>query len=190
MSKITEIRWHGRGGQGAKTIALLFADAAMATGKHVQAFPEYGPERTGAPVKSFNRLSDAPITLHCSVDEPEIVVIIDESLCDTVPVTEGLHKDGYLIINTKETPDFYKKKLNFPGKVFTVDASTIAIEEIGMNKPNTPMFGALVKATGILDFDVMIVDTRKKLEKKFVNKSEVVDGNVNAIKRAFDEVKS
>jgi len=187
MSEITEIRWHGRGGQGAKTIALLFADAAMATGKHVQAFPEYGPERTGAPVKSFNRLSDAPITLHCSVDSPSIVVVIDESLCDTIPVTDGLPSDGYLIINSKEAPSFYADKLNFQGKVFTVDASSIAIDEIGLNKPNTPMFGALVKATGILDFDKMLHDTRKKLEIKFSNKPEVIEGNVNAIKRAYQE---
>lgn len=188
--KITEIRWHGRGGQGAKTIALLFADAALATGKHIQAFPEYGPERTGAPVKSFNRLSDEPITIHCSVDEPSIVVVIDESLCDTVPVTEGLPADGFLIINTKKSAAEYKTKLGFHGKVFTVDASAIAVEEIGLNKPNTPMFGALIKATGLLDFDKMIVDTKNKLEKKFFNKPEVIEGNINAIKRAFAETKN
>jgi len=189
MSEITEIRWHGRGGQGAKTVALLFADAALATGKHVQAFPEYGPERTGAPVRSFNRLSDAPITLHCSVDCPSIVVVLDETLCETVPITEGLPDDGTLIINTKENSAYYIKKLNFKGKVFTVDASTIAEQEIGMNKPNTPMFGALVKATGLLDFTKMISDTEKKLKTKFAHKPEVVQGNVNAIKRAYEEVK-
>lgn len=190
MAEIKEIRWHGRGGQGAKTVALLFADAALATGKQIQAFPEYGPERTGAPVRSYNRLSDDPITLHCSVEKPSIVVVLDETLCASVPVTAGLPDDGVLIINTHKDAEYYKKQLNFPGKVYTVDASKIAVEEIGMNKPNTPMLGALVKATGILDFDKMLADTEEKLTKKFSHKPEVINGNLNAIKRAYAEVKS
>jgi pyruvate ferredoxin oxidoreductase gamma subunit len=187
---VIEIRWHGRGGQGAKTIALLFADAALATGKHVQAFPEYGPERTGAPVRSFNRLSDSPITLHCSVDSPSIVVVLDETLCDTVSITDGVPDDGVLIINTTQTAKAYADKLKFKGKVFTVDASKIALEAIGINKPNTPMFGALVKATGLLDFKKMMADTEIKLKSKFAHKPEVIEGNLKAIQRAYEEVKN
>ncbi|HAR62626.1 MAG: pyruvate synthase [Candidatus Margulisiibacteriota bacterium] len=190
MAEITEIRWHGRGGQGAKTVALLFADAALATGKQIQAFPEYGPERMGAPVRSFNRLSDGPITLHCSVDSPSIVIVLDETLCKSVDVTAGLPKDGILLINTAKNAAYFKELLKFSGKVYAVDASQIAIQEIGMNKPNTPMLGALVKASGILDFDKMIQDTEQKLAKKFAHKPEVIKGNVNAIKRAYAEVKS
>lgn len=190
MGEIKEIRWHGRGGQGAKTVALLFADAALATGKQIQAFPEYGPERMGAPVRSYNRLSDDPITMHCAVENPSIVVVLDETLCKSVPVTAGLPNDGVIIINTAKDAKFYKELLNFPGQVYTVDASKIAVDEIGMNKPNTPMLGALVKATSILDFDKMLLDTEQKLAKKFAHKPEVINGNLNAIKRAYSEVKS
>lgn len=190
MSNITEIRWHGRGGQGAKTAALLFADAALATGKHIQAFPEYGPERMGAPVRSFNRLCDEPITVHCAVQSPSIVVVLDPTLCSSVDVTAGLPDDGTILINTEKSAAEYKDQLKFKGNVFTVDASSIAMDEIGLNKPNTPMLGALVKATGILDFDHMLEDTEAKLKKKFASKPEVVAGNINAIKRAYAEVKS
>jgi pyruvate ferredoxin oxidoreductase gamma subunit len=189
MSKnMTEIRWHGRGGQGAKTAALLVADAALATGKQVQAFPEYGPERMGAPVKSFNRISDEPITIHCAVENPTIVLVLDETLCISAKVTEGVPETGTIVINTSKTAAEYKQLLNFKGKVMTVNASKIAMETIGMNKPNTPMLGALIKATGILDFAKMLEDTEYKLKKKFANKPEVVEGNVQAIKRAYEEV--
>jgi pyruvate ferredoxin oxidoreductase gamma subunit len=189
MSKtMTEIRWHGRGGQGAKTVALLVADAALATGKQVQAFPEYGPERMGAPVRSFNRISDEPITIHCAVENPSIVLVLDETLCLSANVTEGVPENGTLIINSAKTAKEYKELLKFKGKVMTVNASKIAMDTIGMNKPNTPMLGALVKATGIFDFQKMLEDTTHKLQKKFANKPEVVEGNVQAIKRAYEEV--
>lgn len=192
MKDFFEIRWHGRGGQGAKTIALLFADAALATGKYIQAFPEYGPERMGAPVQSFNRLADAPIMVHCGVDNPDVVVILDHSLMKTVNTIEGLGKGGVMLINTVKKPADVRKEFNISPdiKIFTVDASRIAVEEIGVNKPNTPMFGALVSATKVLDFDKMIDDTKKKLEKKFKSKPEVVDGNIRSIKRAYEEVVS
>lgn len=190
MNDTIEIRWHGRGGQGAKTVALLVADAALATGKKVQAFPEYGPERTGAPVKSYNRISDNPIRIHCSVEHPSIVLVLDETLCESVNVTEGVPEDGTLIINSEKEANEYKEKLGFKGKVFTVDASGIAIKNIGLNKPNTPMLGALVKATGIMDFQKMLEDTKSKLEKKFAHKPEVIEGNVKAIEDAYQEVKA
>jgi pyruvate ferredoxin oxidoreductase gamma subunit len=190
MANIKEIRWHGRGGQGAKTVALLFAEAAMATGKHIQAFPEYGPERMGAPVRSYDRISDEPITVHCAVEKPSVVVVLDETLCHSINVTSGLPDDGVLLINSAKAPDFYKQALKYKGSVYTVDATQIAKDEIGMNKPNTPMLGALVKVTGLLELNLMLVDTEAKLKKKFVNKPEVISGNINAIKRAYAEVKS
>jgi len=185
-----EIRYHGRGGQGAKTVALLFGEAVLATGKYVQAFPEYGPERMGAPVQSFNRLSDEPITLHCAVTSPDVVVVLDPTLMETVNVTEGLGGDGSIIVNTNLSPGEMRKQLGLEkGKVFTVDASKIAQETIGLNIPNTPMMGALVKVVGFLELDGVLEDTRKKLQKKFARKPEVIDGNIESIKKAYHEVK-
>lgn len=190
MSKIIEIRWHGRGGQGAKTAALLFADSAMSMGKHIQAFPEYGPERMGAPVQSFNRLSDDPITVHCGVTDPQIVVVLDSTLMATVNVAQGLSKDGSLIVNTSKLPQEIRKEINLKGaKIFTVDASAIAQDKIGRNIPNTPMLGALVKVSGLLDFSSMLKNTEDKLKKKFAHKPEIIAGNIEAIKVAHDSVK-
>jgi len=190
MGKLFEIRWHGRGGQGAKTAALLFADAALGEGKYIQAFPEYGPERMGAPVQAFNRLSDEEITLHCGVISPDVVVVLDPTLIETAKVTQGLKEDGVLLINSEQEPKAMREKLpDFKGKLFTVNASSISKEELGREMPNTPMLGALIKATNLLNFDRMLEDTRKKLEKKFKSKPELIDGNINSIKRAYQEVK-
>jgi pyruvate ferredoxin oxidoreductase gamma subunit len=190
MGKIVEIRWHGRGGQGAKTAALLFADAAMELGKYIQAFPEYGPERMGAPVQSFNRLSDDPITVHCGITDPSIVVVLDPTLMATVNVAQGLPQDGNLIVNTSKSPAEIRKEVGLKGgKIHTVDASAIANDKIGRNIPNTPMLGALVKVSGLLDFDKMLKNTESKLKKKFVHKPEIVKGNIEAIKAAHDSVK-
>ena len=192
MKDLVEIRWHGRGGQGAKTAALLLADAALASGKYVQAFPEYGPERMGAPVASFNRISAKPILLHSGVTNPQIVIVLDPTLVDSVDVTEGVPQDGTIIVNTEKSPADISKSLGITGsiKVFTVDASRISTETIGRDIPNTPMLGALIKATAILDFKEMLEDTKKKLEKKFRTKPEVIEGNIKAIERAYAEVKS
>jgi len=186
---LLEIRWHGRGGQGAKTAALLFADAALETGKYIQAFPEYGPERMGAPVQAFNRLSDEPIHLHCGIKSPKIVVVLDPTLAETVNITEGLPEDGVVVINTTESPDAMREKLGLTKqKVFTVDASKIAKETLGRDIPNTPMLGALIKATGILNFDSMLKSVEEKLKKKFPNNPELVAKNIEAIKKAYQEV--
>jgi pyruvate ferredoxin oxidoreductase gamma subunit len=191
MGKLTEIRWHGRGGQGAKTAALLFGDAALAEGKYIQAFPEYGPERTGAPVQSFNRVSDEPITIHCHVKNPDVVVVLDPTLIGPVDVTAGLPPDGVIIINTPLPASEMKKKIDLNGrKLFIIDASAIAKDTIGRDIPNTPMLGALVKATGLLKYETLMDDTKGKLEKKFRNKPEVIEGNLKAIERAYNEVKS
>lgn len=191
MAKLTEIRWHGRGGQGAKTVALLLGDAALAEGKYIQAFPEYGPERTGAPVQSFNRISDEPITIHCHAKTPNVVVVLDPTLIGPVDVTAGLAPDGIMIINTNQPASVLKEKLNLNGrKLYTLDASTIAKETIGRDIPNTPMLGALVKVTGVLTYETLTLDTKAKLEKKFRNKPEVIEGNLKAIERAYNEVRS
>lgn len=191
MKDLTEIRWHGRGGQGAKTAALLLADAALASGKYIQAFPEYGPERMGAPVASFNRISSSAILLHSGVTSPDIVIVLDPTLMDSVDVTEGIPASGTLLVNSEKSPSDIRAQFNIDAgiKVCTVDASKISTETIGRDIPNTPMLGALVKATGILDFKEMIDDTKKKLEKKFKTKPEVIEGNLKAIERAYNEVR-
>lgn len=189
--QMIEIRWHGRGGQGAKTAALLFAEAALATGKYIQAFPEYGPERMGAPVLAFNRISEKPITLHCGITSPSFVVILDPTLMDSVPVVDGLKDGGKVIVNTSLTSAEIATRLKIqPSQVFTVNASQIAQETIGMNIPNTPMLGALVKVIGTLDLNGVLSDTQHKLELKFRHKPQVIAGNLDSIKRAFNEVKS
>lgn len=190
MIGITEIRWHGRGGQGVKTAALLFGDAALGEGFHIQAFPEYGPERMGAPVAAFNRLSDKPITLHCGVTNPHVVVVLDPTLLGKVDVAAGLLKDGKLIINSPDIPAEIKSRLNLRDvKVYTIDASKISRETIGRDIPNTPMLGAMAKVTELISFDKMIVDVEAKLNKKFAAKPEIVAGNISAIRRAYQEVR-
>ncbi len=190
MKEMFEIRWHGRGGQGAKTAALLFGNAAVSTGKYIQAFPEYGPERMGAPVASFNRISSKPIRVHSGITNPDVVIVLDVSLIEQVNVLEGLDPErGILIVNTSESPEEIKKKLNFNGKVYTVDATKISIETIGRDIPNTPMMGALVRVSGLIDINELLQDIRKKLEVKFRHKPEVIEGNLKAIERAYNEVK-
>lgn len=191
MADVLEIRWHGRGGQGAKTAALLFGEAALDTGKFIQAFPEYGPERTGAPVTAFNRLSDEPIYSHSGIKTPDIVVVLDSSLIEPARVVEGLKDNGILLINTTETPEELRKRLNLPStiKVYTVEASKIALETIGRDVPNTPMLGALVRVTGILQLEPMLEAIKEKLEVKFRGRTKLVDDNLKSIMRAYDEVK-
>ncbi|MCK4307659.1 2-oxoacid:acceptor oxidoreductase family protein [candidate division WOR-3 bacterium] len=191
MAKIFEVRWHGRGGQGAKTAAILFGDAAMSTGKYLQAFPEYGPERMGAPVQAFNRLSDSKITLHCGVKEPDVVVVLDPTLLESQPVTKGLKSNGTIIINTLLEPKELHKKLNLTTqKVFTVDASGISRDMLGKELPNTPMLGALTKVTEIIGLEDLITYTKKKLVKKFRGKgSGIIEGNLESIKKAYNSVR-
>jgi pyruvate ferredoxin oxidoreductase gamma subunit len=190
-AKMIEVRWHGRGGQGAKTAALLFAEAVLATGKYIQAFPEYGPERMGAPVQSFNRISEDPITIHSGITNPQYVVILDPSLMDCVDVTDGIGKTGKVIVNTTFSPEEIAKQLMVDkSQIYVVNASHIALETIGKNIPNTPMLGALVKVIGNLDISGVLEDTKGKLMAKFRHKPEVIEGNLASIKRAYDEVKS
>ncbi|MGI6036089.1 MAG: 2-oxoacid:acceptor oxidoreductase family protein [Limnochordia bacterium] len=193
MANMLEVRWHGRGGQGAKTAALLLAEAAAAAGKRIQAFPEYGPERMGAPVTSYNRISNEEITLHCGVTNPNFVAVLDPTLIDTNDVTEGIPEGGIIVVNTPLSPEEMAERLGLDGdskiKVFTVDADTISKETIGRVIPNTPMLGALVRATGVLELDELLEDTKGKLEQKFRNRPEIIQGNLEAIRRAYQEVK-
>lgn len=185
--KILEIRWHGRGGQGVKTAAMLFAEAAFEGGKFIQGFSDYGPERSGAPIQGFTRLSDAPIYLHNFITQPDVVVVLDPTLLGTVPVTEGLKPGGKVVVNTAHEPAELADTLGV-GKeqVFAVDATKISLEVMGRDMPNSPMIGALVKVLGLVELPWV----NKTFEKKFGAKSQkVVDANVAAIKRAYDEVR-
>ena len=188
MGKLTEIRWHGRGGQGVVTAGKLLAETALGTGQYFQAFPDYGPERMGAPIKAYTRLSSEPIDLHCQIEEPNVVLVLDPTLLGTVPVTEGLHQDGLLLVNTPKSPAEVREMTGFEtGKVFTIDASHIAIEEIGREITNTPMIGALAKATGLFDIEDLIEQTRKRFT-KLMMKQDIIDANVRAMHRAVQEV--
>jgi pyruvate ferredoxin oxidoreductase gamma subunit len=188
MSKFTEIRWHGRGGQGVVTAGKLLAETALGTGQYFQAFPDYGPERMGAPIKAYTRLSPEPIDLHCQIEEPNVVLVLDPTLLSTVPVTEGLKEDGVLLVNTPQSPSEIREMTDFKtGRVFTVDASHIAIEEIGREITNTPMIGALAKATGLFEIGDLIEQTRKRFT-KLMMKDDIIEANVRAMRRAVEEV--
>ena len=190
MSKMVEVRWHGRGGQGAKTASLLLADAAFNTGKFVQGFPEYGPERMGAPITAYNRISDERCPIHSNIYEPDYVVVVDATLLSAVDVTGGLKKEGAIIINSAKSPEELKPLLEgYEGKVFTIDAGKIAEEEIGRNIPNTPMLGAVVKVSGVIPEDEFFKDMEASMHHKFANKPHVIEGNMKALKRSMQEVK-
>lgn len=189
MGKLLEIRWHGRGGQGAKTAALLLADAAFNTGKYIQGFPEYGPERMGAPITAYNRISDERINIHSNIYEPDYVVVVDESLISAIDVTAGLKESGAIIINTDKTPDEVKKYLKgYKGKVCTINARKISEETIGKNFPNTPMLGAVVVVGKVMEPQRFLEDMKESFAHKFKTKPEVIEGNMKAIERAMQEV--
>lgn len=182
MKDLIEIRWHGRGGQGTKTASLLLADAAFNTGKYIQGFPEYGPERMGAPITAYNRISSLPITIHSNIYEPDFVVVVDDSLLETINVTEGLKKDGAIVINTTKTKEEISKLLpNYTGNIYTIDAKKISIETLGKYFPNTPMLAAIVKVSGIMEDDEFLKDMLESFKHKFAKKPEVIDGNMKAL---------
>ncbi|MEA3328380.1 MAG: 2-oxoacid:acceptor oxidoreductase family protein [Candidatus Omnitrophota bacterium] len=187
MDQITEIRWHGRGGQGAKTAAQFLAEAALEDGKYIQAFPEYGPERAGAPINTYTRISSHPIRVHSGVKNPQAMVIIDPSLA-TPSVLEGLAKDGIVVINSPDTPQTLKEKLNYKnGKIAAVDATRISLDIVGISTPNTPMLGALLKVFPVLSVDMVIEKLKAKFLKKLGEKK--TQANIEAVKKAYEEVK-
>ena len=192
-SEMIEIRWHGRGGQGAKTAAQLVAQIALEEGRYSQGFPEYGPERMGAPIRGFTRVSDAPIRLHCAIERPDVVVVLDDTMIGMKAVTEGADGKTVFVINTILTPSEMGDKLssaggNPVGTVYCVDATRISIDELGRPMPNTPMIGALVKATACISISALKKDIQKKFLAKFGE--GVVRGNIRAIERAYEEVQS
>nr|MCR5474715.1 2-oxoacid:acceptor oxidoreductase family protein [Lachnospiraceae bacterium] len=186
-SKGIEIRWHGRGGQGAKTAALLLADVCFKTGAYVQGFPEYGPERMGAPITAFNRISPKEIRVHSNIYTPDLVVVVDETLLSSVDVTAGLKEDGAIIVNTARTADEIRPLLGgYTGRVYTVDARRISIEALGKYFPNTPMLAASVAVSKVMDRDSFIKEMRSSYEHKFAKKPEVIDGNMKALMMTFE----
>ena len=190
MNGLIEIRWHGRGGQGAKTASLLLADAAFNTGKYIQGFPEYGPERMGAPITAYNRISNTPITVHSNIYEPDYVVVVDDTLLESVDVTAGLKETGAIIINTTKSADYLKSKLkNYLGSIYTIDARKISMETLGKYFPNTPMLAAIVKVSKIMTDEEFIEDMKGSFKHKFAKKPEVIEGNMKALEMALNEVK-
>ena len=189
MNNLIEIRWHGRGGQGAKTASLLLADAAFNTGKYIQGFPEYGPERMGAPITAYNRISNFPITIHSAIYEPNYVVVVDDTLLDTVDVTAGLKEDGAIVINTTNDAETLKKKLNgYKGGIYTIDARSISIDALGKYFPNTPMLAAIVKVSGVIPEEQFLADMEGSFKHKFAKKPEVIDGNMKALKNTLEKI--
>ena len=190
MSNMIEIRWHGRGGQGAKTASLLLADAAFNTGKYIQGFPEYGPERMGAPITAYNRISDEPITIHSNIYYPDYVVVVDDTLLESVDVTSGLKEDGAILINTTKPAEVLKKELKgYKGDIYTLDARKISLETLGRYFPNTPMLAGIVKVSKIMTDEELIEDMKGSFKHKFAKKPEVIDGNMKALEMALKEVK-
>lgn len=190
MNDLIEIRWHGRGGQGAKTASLLLADAAFNTGKFIQGFPEYGPERMGAPITAYNRISNNPITIHSNIYEPDYVVVVDDTLLESVDVTSGLKQSGGIVINTTKDADYIRSKLNnYCGKIYTIDARKISIDALGKYFPNTPMLAAIVKISGVMTDEELLEDMKSSFKHKFAKKPEVIEGNMKALEIALKEVK-
>jgi len=189
MGKMTEIRWHARGGQGAVTAGKLVAETALGANLYFQAFPDYGAERMGAPIRAYTRLSTEPINEHCQILEPNVVVVLDPTLLSIVDVTEGLTPDGVVIVNTTDSPADVRKALKMKnGKVFTVNASHIAIEELGREITNTPMLGALCAATGMFSVDEVAEQIEKNFGKKM--RRDVVEANIRAVRRAASEMQA
>lgn len=189
MHDLIEIRWHGRGGQGAKTASLLLADAAFNTGKYIQGFPEYGPERMGAPITAYNRISDTPITVHSNIYEPDYVVVVDDTLLESVNVTAGLKETGAIIINTTKDNDYLKKVLNgYSGEIYKIDARKVSMETLGKYFPNTPMLAAVVKVSQVMSEEDFLNDMVGSFKHKFAKKPEVIEGNMKALEMALKSV--
>jgi len=190
MEKMIEIRWHGRGGQGAKTASQLLADAAFMSGKFIQSFPEYGPERSGAPITAYNRISDERCSIHSNIYEPDFVVVVDETLLESVDVTAGLKKEGAIVINSDKAASELRPLLNgYEGRVFTIDAGKISRKHLGAYFPNTPMLAAIVAVSGCVEKEQFLLDMKTSYQHKFAKKPQVVEGNLNCLAEAMEEVK-
>ena len=190
MNDLVEIRWHGRGGQGAKTASLLLADAAFNTGKYIQGFPEYGPERMGAPITAYNRISNSPIRIHSNIYKPDYVVVVDDTLLESIDVTAGLKESGAIVINTTKDVNYLNSVLNgYSGDIYTIDARKVSMEALGKYFPNTPMLAAIVKVSKVMTDEELLKDMEGSFKHKFAKKPEVIEGNMKALTLALKEVK-
>lgn len=190
MENMIEIRWHGRGGQGAKTASQLLADAAFMSGKYIQSFPEYGPERSGAPITAYNRISDERCNIHSNIYEPDYVVVVDETLLESVDVTAGLKKEGAIVINSAKNASELRGLLHgYEGRVYTIDAGTISRKHLGGYFPNTPMLAAIVAVSECVNKDKFLEDMKVSYQHKFAKKPQVIEGNLLCLKEAMEEVK-
>ena len=190
MENMIEIRWHGRGGQGAKTASQLLADAAFMSGKYIQSFPEYGPERSGAPITAYNRISDERCNIHSNIYEPDYVVVVDETLLESVDVTRGLKKEGAIVINSAKKASELRGLLHgYEGRVYTIDAGTISRKHLGGYFPNTPMLAAIVAVSEFVKKDKFLEDMKVSYQHKFAKKPQVIEGNLLCLKEAMEEVK-
>ncbi len=186
MNNGYEIRWHGRGGQGAKTAALLLADVAFKTGAYVQGFPEYGPERMGAPITAYNRISQNQIRVHSNIYTPDLVVVVDETLLESVDVTAGLKENGALIVNTKRSAEEIRPLLKgYKGEVYTLDAREISVKALGKYFPNSPMLAAAVVVSNVMGWSSFMHEMRASYQHKFAKKPEVIDGNMKALEMTY-----
>ena len=188
-NEMVELRWHGRGGQGVKMACLLLAEVASLQGKFVQGFPEYGPERMGAPITAYDRISEKRCSIHSNIYYPDYVIVVDETLLDSVDVTGGLKEGGAVIINTPSSPQEIRKKLrDWKGKVCTIDARRISEEILGKNFPNTPMLAAAVKVSGVMETEKFLTDIEKAFRHKFASKPQVIEGNMATLRKSIEEV--
>jgi pyruvate ferredoxin oxidoreductase gamma subunit len=186
---LTEIRWHARGGQGAVTAAKMVAELALGQGKYFQAFPEYGPERSGAPIVAFTRVSDEPIQIYSGIEHPQIVIVLDPSLIAATDVLKGAPDDAIVLVNSEMSPAQLREHYGLKGgRLYTIAATRIALETIKRPIPNTPMVGALTRITGLFPIEKVLEFLRYEFGKKFPPK--VVEGNLSAITRSYEEVQS
>ncbi len=190
-NEMVEFRWHGRGGQGVKMACLMLAEVAGQQGKFVQGFPEYGPERMGAPITAYDRISEERCNIHSFIYFPDYVIVVDETLIDSVDVTGGLKEKGAVLINTPSAPEDMRSKLRgWKGKIYTIDARRISEEILGQNFPNTPMLAAAVKVSGVLEPDRFLADIEKSFQYKFAAKPQVIAGNMATLKKSMEEVQA
>lgn len=178
------IRWHGRGGQGAVTASKILAEAGKFEDKYFLGLPDYGAEREGAPISSYTKLSSKPIRDLSVVPEPDVVVVLDPTLLEEVNVLGGLSEDNVLIVNTSESPDQIRSKLGYKGEIYTVDATSISMENLGRDLPNIPILGSIVRAVEIVGKDNLAKMIRESLSAKF--KEKIVEGNMSAFEKAYD----
>jgi pyruvate ferredoxin oxidoreductase gamma subunit len=190
-SQMTEIRWHARGGQGAKTAAIFVAEAVLDQGKYGQGFPEYGPERRGAPVRGYTRIADAPIRRHCSIEHPDVVIVLDPTLLESpaAGVTAGATEHTIFLVNTGEQPATIARRIGVdPDRVHTVDATKIALDCFGKSIPNMPMIGALLSVADLMSLDELKTSLEQRFQRKF--SPDVLAGNLRAVERAHEELVS